>query len=155
MELVPAEADAVRDGVRRALAGESVHSITKSWQATVPPVRRGTWHAQTVRRVLTRPRNAGIAVHRGDEVGRGSWPAIISEDEHRAVCAVLRDPSRSSYAGVRSLKWVGSGLYRCGRCGADMRSASAMIRGIGGTQRTYRCRVGTHMSINATEYPRS
>jgi len=27
---------------------------------------------------LTRPRNAGIAVHRGDEVGRGSWPAVLA-----------------------------------------------------------------------------
>jgi DNA invertase Pin-like site-specific DNA recombinase len=151
MALVPAEADAIRDGVRRVLGGESVYSVTKSWQATVPPVRGGTWHAQNVHRVLTRPRNAGIAVHRGDEVGRGSWPAIITEDEHRAVCAVLRDPSRSSFSGVRSLKWVGSGLYRCGRCGADMRSASAVIRGTGGTRRTYRCRLGTHMSINAAE----
>jgi DNA invertase Pin-like site-specific DNA recombinase len=149
--LVPGEAEAIRDGVRRALAGESVYAITKSWQATVPPVRCGTWHTPTVRRVLTRPRNAGIAVHRGDEVGRGSWPAIITEDEHRAVCAVLKDPSRSSYAGVRSLKWVGSGLYRCGHCGADMRSASAVIRPTGGTRRTYRCRLGTHMSINAAE----
>ncbi len=34
MTLVPAEADAVRDGVRRVLAGESVYAITKLWQAT-------------------------------------------------------------------------------------------------------------------------
>ena len=42
MELVPAEADAIRDGVRRVLAGESVYAITKSWQASVPPVPYGT-----------------------------------------------------------------------------------------------------------------
>jgi len=44
MALVPAEAEAVRDGVRRVLAGKSVYAITKSWQAEVPPVRGGTWH---------------------------------------------------------------------------------------------------------------
>ena len=151
MALVPAEADAVKDGVRRVLAGESVYAITKSWQATVTPVRGGTWHAQTVREVLTRPRNAGLAAHHGQVVGAGSWPAIVTEDEHRAVCAILKDPKRSTYSGVRSLKWVGSGLYRCGRCGADMRTASAVIRGTGGTRRIYRCRLGTHMSINAAE----
>jgi len=150
-ELVCAEADAIKDGVRRVLAGESVYAITKSWQASVPPVRGGTWHTQTVRRVLTRPRNAGLAAHHGEVVGPGGWPAIITEDEHRAVCAVLKDPSRSTYSGVRSLKWVGSGLYRCGRCDADMRSASAVIRRTGGIRRTYRCRLGTHMSINAAE----
>lgn len=52
---------------------------------------------------------------------------------------------------MRSLKWVGSSLYRCGRRGADLRSASAVIRRTGGTRRTYRCRVGMHITINAAE----
>lgn len=147
-ELVPAEADAIRDGVRRVLAGESVYSVTKRWQAQVAPVRGGRWHAQNVTRILTRPRNAGLAAHHGEEVGRGSWPEIISEDEHRAVCAILKNPDRNSYSGVRSLKWVGSGLYRCGRCGSDMRSAGAVNRD-GTSRRTYRCRSGTHITINA------
>jgi len=147
-ELVGAEADAIRDGVRRVLAGESVYSITKQWQATVPPVRGGKWHAGNVTRILTRPRSAGIAAHHGEEVGRGSWPAIITEDEHRAVCAVLKDPARCTYSGVRSLKWVGSGLYLCGRCGADLRSATASNRD-GSLRRIYRCRTGSHTNVNA------
>ena len=44
MALVPAKAEAVRDGVRRVLAREPVYKITKSWQAEAPPVRGGTWH---------------------------------------------------------------------------------------------------------------
>ena len=52
---MPAEADAIRDGVRRVLAGESVHAITKSRQASVPPVRYGTWPA---RAPLGSPRTA-------------------------------------------------------------------------------------------------
>lgn len=147
MELEPAEADAIRDGVHRVLAGESVYSITKSWQLSVPPVRGGKWHAQNVSRILTRPRNAKLAAHHGEVVGQGKWPAIITEDEHHAVCAILRDPARTTYSGVRSLKWIGSGLYRCGRCGADMRSASNMTRD-GATRRVYRCRTGMHLMIN-------
>jgi len=147
MALVPVEADAIRDGVHRVLAGESVYSITKSWQLNVPPVRGGTWHAQNVSRILTRPRNAGLAAHHGEVVGQGKWPAIITEDEHHAVTAILKDPARTTYSGVRSLKWVGSGLYRCGRCGADMRSASNMTRD-GATRRVYRCRTGMHLMIN-------
>ena len=114
MALVSAEVDAIKDGVRRVLAGESVYAITKAWQATVPPVRGGTWHAQNVHRVLTRPRNAGLAAHHGEVVGAGSWPAIVSEDEHRAVCAILKDPKRSTYSGVRSLKWVAPGCIGVG-----------------------------------------
>lgn len=129
MALEPTDAaDTIRDAVHRVLAGESVHSITTSWQLSVPPVRGGKWHAQNVSRILTRPRNAKLAAHHEEVVGQGAWPTIITEDEHHAVCAILCDPARTTYCGVRSLKWVGSGLYRCGRCGADMRSASNMTR---------------------------
>ncbi|MGH3899239.1 MAG: recombinase family protein [Pseudonocardiaceae bacterium] len=147
MALEAAEAEAIRDGVHRVLAGESIYAITKSWQGTVPAARGGQWHAQNVRRILTRPRNAGLAVHRGEVVGVGSWPAIITEDEYHAVCAILSDPARTTYSGVRSLKWIGSGLYRCGRCGADLRSASNMTRD-GSIRRVYRCRTGMHLMIN-------
>lgn len=149
MELVPAEADAIRDGVRRVLAGESVYSVTKRWQAEVTPVRGGTWHAQNVTRILARSRNAAIPAHRGEVLDgvRAAWPEIITEDEHRAVCAILKNPARSTYAGVRSLKWVGSGLYLCGRCGGDMRSATSVNRD-GTSRRTYRCRGGMHITIN-------
>ncbi|MCA1676340.1 MAG: recombinase family protein, partial [Actinobacteria bacterium] len=145
--LEPIEADVIRDGVRRVLARESLYSITRSWQANVPTVKGGRWQAQSVARVLTRPRNAGLAAHRGEIVGRGSWPAIITEDEHRAVVAVLKDPERSTYAGVRTLRWVGSGLYLCGRCGSDLASGSAHRGGVG--TRVYRCRASRHLTIYA------
>jgi len=40
MAVVPAEAEAIRDGVCRVQAGELVYAITKSWQAKVPPEAR-------------------------------------------------------------------------------------------------------------------
>jgi site-specific DNA recombinase len=152
LELVPTEADAIRDGVRRVLAGESIYSVTKRWQAEVTPVRGGTWHAQSVTRILRRSRNAAIPTHRGDVLAgvRAGWPAIVTEDEYRAVNAILTNPARNAYSGTRSLKWVGSGLYVCGRCGSDMRSASADNRD-GTNRRTYRCRSAAHISINAAE----
>lgn len=147
MELVPAEADVVRDGVRRILAGESVYSITKQWRAEVPTAKGGEWRGANVTRMLTRPRNAGLAVHQGKVIGKGAWPPIITEDEYQAVCAILNDPKRTTYSGVRSLKWLGSGLYRCGRCGGDMRPGTAISRGV--SRHIYRCRLAAHMKINA------
>lgn len=139
----PTEADAIRDAVRRVISGESVYSITKSWQGKVTPAQGGKWHMQNVHRVLTRPRNAGLVEHHGEvqDGVRGEWPAIISEDDYRAVCAILKDPKRSTYSGVRSLKWIGSGLYLCGTCGADLRSATNAGR------RVYRCRSGKHVVV--------
>lgn len=147
LHLVDDEADAVRDGVRRLLAGESVYSITKDWEGRVRPVRADRWQPVNVSRILASPRHAGLATHKGEVVGTGSWPAIISEDDHRAVAAILKDPSRSAYSGKRSLKWVGSGLYRCGVCGLDMRSATASDRH-GTSRRTYRCRSTKHVHVN-------
>lgn len=146
--LEPVEADAIRDGVRRLLAGESVYSITKAWQATVSPVRGGQWHQHNVARVLGSARNAGLVEHKGEIVAQAKWPAIVSEDDWRAVRALLKDPKRTTYSGVRSLKWVGSGLYRCGVCGLDVRSASLSTRD-GAMRRLYRCRSTRHVSVTA------
>lgn len=148
LQLVPEEAEAIRDGIRRVLAGESVYSVTRRWRARVPSARGGEWLPVNVARTLTRPRNAGLQVHRGEVVGRGSFPPIVSEDEYHAVCAILKDPKRNNYAGVRSLRWLGSGLYVCGRCGGDIRPGTAIERN-GSRRRIYRCRATPHLKINA------
>ena len=80
---------------------------------------------------------------------------MLARDHHRGRApGYLRraeGPVPVLLLGVRSLKWLGSGLYRCGRRGADLRSASAVILRSGGTRRTYRCRVGMHITINTAE----
>lgn len=149
-DIVADEADAIRDGVRRVVAGESVYSVMKDWQQRgIKPVRSATWRRQNVQRTLTNPRYAGHSVRHGEIVGSGTWPAIITEDEHAAVSAILKDPKRNSYQGVRSLKWLGSGLYRCGVCGSDLRSATGGTKPDGTWHCVYRCRLGKHVAINA------
>lgn len=150
VELDEPEAAAIRDAVRRVLAGETTYAVMKLWQATVPAARGGAWQAQNIRKVLCRAVNAGLTEHKGEIVGKSEWPAIISEDDFHAVRAILKDPSRITYPGVRSLKWVGSGVYRCGACGLDLRPASATNRD-GSKRRIYRCRAGLagHVNINA------
>ena len=48
-------------------------------------------------------------------VGAGSWPAIIDEDTHRAVVAILSDPARRRVGRPR--RYLLSGVARCGKCG--------------------------------------
>lgn len=123
------EAAEIRQAVDAVLAGVSLRQITLSLRERgVPTAAGGRWDTVTLRDLLLRPRNAGLAVHRPsgsgrvgppyseDEiVGRAQWEAIISEDEWRAVCAILTDPSRSNNAG-NTPRWLGSRIYRCGRC---------------------------------------
>lgn len=151
MDLDPEEAELIRDGVRRVLAGESVYSIAARWRAMgVRTPRNSEMALGEVTKVLARPRNAGYRVHRGQVIGKGGWPSIISDDEYDAVRDILKHPHRNTYSGVRTLKWLGSGLYRCGKCGADLRSATATTRKTTRARlHIYRCRTDSHLTIHA------
>jgi hypothetical protein len=137
------------------------------------------WTYQRLRDVLVRPRNAGI-VHKGradrrhesredypmrfEEVGKANWPAIVDEDEWRAVCAVLLDPSRRIHTSTEP-RWLGSRSYVCGRpgCGALMRPTSKVDHApdcpVRGQVRKcdcprlyhYRCSEQNHLSIAAVK----
>ena len=73
--------------------------------------------------------------HQGEMVGAAEWPAIVPEEQWRAVRAVLADPARTTTTGP-ARKWLGSGLYRCGVCDATL------IGTVVNHRRSYRCRAG-------------
>jgi alkylhydroperoxidase family enzyme len=102
-----------------------------------------------------RPTTAGILVHRDTprgeraEVGTGTWQPILAEPTWRAVVALLGDPSRRTHNGT-SPRWLGSGVYLCGRCdnGTAMRAATqAQPRPMA----IYRCRARAHVIIKVDE----
>ena len=110
------------------LAGDSLRSICRGWKEkgiTSPPRRRrlpdgtrtdpiaGEFVATTLRRLLLRPRNAGLLEVNGEIAGRAAWPPLTSEEKWRACKAILEQPERrSTTSTVR--KWLGGDLYRCG-----------------------------------------
>ena len=101
----------------------------------------GTWNSPRVRRLLVNPRYAGLKVHRGKVIGKGDWTALIDEDTHRGLVAYLSDPARITCTSfVR--KYLGSGVYVCGRCGGPMRAA---FPGGKGAARTYECKTHQHV----------
>ena len=99
------------------------------------------WKPTELRRLLVNPRHAGMRVHRGDVIGTGTWPAIIDEDTHRAVSAILADPARRK-AG-RPRRYLLTALATCGVCGA-------IVYGV--TERRgplYYCQTRTHVARKA------
>ena len=127
--------DAAGDAV---LAEAPVNQVRRDWIAAgLTGTSGGEMHVTAVRRILMRPRNAGLMVHRGKVVGRAKWLPIYCAEEYRppkgvelapeveeawraaaeakwrAVCAVLGDPDRRTGPGPER-KWLGSGLHRCG-----------------------------------------
>jgi site-specific DNA recombinase len=114
------EADALRWSAGQLLAGNSLSAVSKElnqrqqWTSTGAP-----WDARTLRRVLLRPRNAGLSVHKGQIVGPAQWPAVLPEDLWMGLRGLLTAPERRTTPG-RPPTYLGTNLYVCGRCGAPM-----------------------------------
>jgi hypothetical protein len=142
------EADCVGEACRQVLAGLSLNAITAELNRQGCRTSTGrAWRPTELRRLLLRPRNAGLMQHRGDIVGRAGWPALVDEDTWRAVVAILTDPARRTNPG-RPPRWLLSGLAVCGVCGDPVRSFSASSRRRN-TNPVYTCRTGKHVARDA------
>jgi site-specific DNA recombinase len=140
--LHPREAPLIRQAAADILAGRSVSSIVRQWNAAgITTVPGNQWSHNTFKRLFTNPRYAALCVYRGKVVGPGQWPAVISTDDHAGIVAVLKDKSESIKGASWERKFIGSHRYLCGRCGAVME----MYTHNGGL-RSYRCTRSAHLS---------
>lgn len=133
------QAREVRSACAQLLAGTSMGSIVKDLNGRgVTTVTGKPWSYATLRQVVKRPRNAGLATYHGEIVGRSEFPPIVSEDIWRAVVAYVGNPARRRSQSNR-LRYLLPGLALC-PCGSTVGSASAST-GDGETYRkVYRCR---------------
>ncbi|NUS83630.1 MAG: recombinase family protein [Streptomyces sp.] len=133
---VPDEIAIIRECTEAVLAGASVRSVAANLNERGLRTASGNhWDGSSLRRILRRPRNAGIIQHRNQEAGPSQWDAAVDEATWRSLCGVLDDPARIPTASnVR--KYLGSGLYLCGVCGETLTSFS---KG-GGKPAKYKCR---------------
>lgn len=143
LELESTEAAMIESATSALLGGASVRSIVKAWTATgvLMHNRKGEprpWSRITVCSVLSRWRNAGMLEHRGELVGAGNWPSIVTVDDVRAVRARLQENSDSFGVGNRASSLL-SGIARC-MCGEPARVFTPG-RGGPGHKRAYRCSV--------------
>lgn len=135
------EAELVRRGADMVLAGQSIRAVARDWNLTTVLTTTGKpWSMHAPRRVLLRPRNAGLMEHRGEVIGEAEWPAIVEPEKWRAVVRILGDPSRRTNTANVAARWLGSGLYLCGVCGERVRADRAR-----GDISTYRCH-GAHVT---------
>lgn len=150
------EANIVREAAKAILAGASMGSIVADLNARgITTSTGGRWNYTSLRQVLSRPRNAGLSTLNGEVVGRSTWPAIFSEETHRAIVALLADPGRRRSTSNKA-KHLLAGIAVCGAegCGGPLRSATAARNRAKGTTRTvYRCAVGGggHVARNAAD----
>ena len=154
-EPVAEEAAAFRQAVSDVLGGKSIRKIATEWNAAglkttlagrtqkrhgMPYTVTGEWNSPRVRRLLVNPRYAGLRTYRGKFVGPGSWTPLIDKETHDGLVAFLSDPSRVKCTSFER-RYIGSGVYLCGRCGGPMR-AQQPAKG----QRGYACRDHAHLT---------
>jgi DNA invertase Pin-like site-specific DNA recombinase len=122
-ERLEPEASAVTKAAEDVLNGVSLRSIAMDWNARGLLTTRGKrWSALTLRRMLMRPHYAALRVYQGSVVGPGNWDKLFDEETHRGLVQLLSDPARRpNSAFVR--KYLGSGVYVCGRCGGKLYAA--------------------------------
>jgi site-specific DNA recombinase len=172
--VIPAERDALQRAAAMILTGSSLNAACADLNKRKIRTSTGKeWKPTELRRVLLRPRNAGLSQHRvcGKEqergihhhtdkcveiVGKAKWQALLDTDVWYGVCAVLRDPKRRTNT-TTAHRWLMSGRARCGwtdehgnECGSPVKSFSATARRRS-TKPVYTCRTGKHVIRNAAE----
>jgi site-specific DNA recombinase len=131
MSLVAEEAEVIREGARRVLAGDTMRSICNDFYARgVKGAKGGTLGRSALRTILMSGRISGQREHHGVIVAPGEWPAIITPDETARLRAIFGDPARRSPG--RGPSYLLSGFLRCGLCSARM---------VGRPRRVTRCYV--------------
>lgn len=134
--VVESEAGLIRRGYSLLLAGGSLRSVVRDWNGSgITSTAGGAWRPDSVRGILMNPRYAAIRVYQGEQIGRGDWPPIVSEETLRAARSLLTDPSRSTVKD-RSVKFLLTSIAECGRCDDGALMATARTQhGV----RTYKC----------------
>lgn len=166
------EAVHIRQAVKDYLSGEAtMTSIAHRWNAMglktdmmqrprrrpgddVPQMPRGYWTTTTVQRLLLKPRNAGILMHKGAELPNSQIEPIITRAELEELQARVKV---GTPLGARAKSPLG-GILRC-ECSAPMHFTTAYSQRKGGPRNTYeiyKCsqtafdRTRRHASIRST-----
>ncbi|MCT9007133.1 recombinase family protein [Streptomyces rhizosphaerihabitans] len=121
--IIAAEAAIVRAVFTRYLEGETPTALARDLNERNERTALGReWNADSVRALLDSHHVAGIRVFRGEEVGRGQWPAIINEGLWQEVHdrRTYRAPAVPSSQKENHRFYLLRGIVMCKRCGVRM-----------------------------------
>lgn len=135
VKIEPAEADIVRELVRRVMSGETPTAIAADLnRRDIPTVRGARWTGVGVRKCAGRASNAAIREHNGTLHYNGQWEPIITRDDYEQVISVL-NKKVTHYRRSTGRKYLLTGLVFC-ECGNKL---SATV-GSGARKPSYRCK---------------
>jgi DNA invertase Pin-like site-specific DNA recombinase len=128
-EVVPAEAELLREAASRLLAGEGVRSILRDFNARGSRTRKGKpWQHTAFIKVLTSARMIGARMA-GDSLvigteadGSSRIAPILDRQTWERLRARLLDPARRAHDRGGTPRHLLTGLLRCGACGGPLRA---------------------------------
>lgn len=143
--IVPEEAQAIREGVAAVLGGATLASVAKAWNdggfrtsaIGKETGEGGLWGVTQVRRALLNPKTYGRLIYKGDDLGPGQWPAILTADVFAELEQHLTDPRRRTAPDDLNAKYLLSGIAVCGKCGNSM--FASPMKQKGRSWMVYRC----------------
>lgn len=119
LEVIPAEAEVVREVAARVLAGESPHALCRDLDARGVATARGArWRPPTVINMLRSPTIVGQRAWHGEGPVKAVWEPIIDEVT-AARLRVALDP-RNPRGVTPRVNWL-AGLLACGVCGQTLK----------------------------------
>jgi DNA invertase Pin-like site-specific DNA recombinase len=110
----------VREMVRRVLDGEPCDGVAADLNRRGLTTGRGNqWHGRNIVKIVRNPTYAGFRVQRGQVLDgvQGAWPTLVSVADHYRIKAKFDDPERDKFRHPRHVRYLGTGVYRCGRDG--------------------------------------
>ena len=145
LDVDPARRPLIKMIFRMALRGNGTaaiaHAINEAGWQTKPLIgwqRPKAWDVQSVLDVLSNPRYAGLAAHKGEVIARGNWPAYITEREYYRIKKRRSRPKPTKTPRKRDT-FLLARLGRCGICGSSLHCFTDEQRSDGTFPRRYLC----------------
>lgn len=120
-KIVPAEAEVLREAVRRLLAGETQGSVIRYMNSVSTTTEGNEWTGRGLRHLLVNPRIAGLISHEG-QLLPAVWEPIISREDWEAVKMAMAAKAREFPYRGRGRRWLLAGIATCSGCGRTMRT---------------------------------
>jgi DNA invertase Pin-like site-specific DNA recombinase len=118
-EVIPEEAEVIREAARRLLAGETLWSVTSDFNLRNIATARGKkWSGHTLKHIVIHPRIAGHRALKDRIVAPAVWDAILSDKDFQSLRSLLTDDARRTSRSAR--RYLLSSLLRCRLCNAKL-----------------------------------
>lgn len=144
----PVESQAIKSAAEGIISGtRSAGAVIKEWNESGPATSKGgKWSNDSFRKMMARPRNAGLQLHNGKVVGDAVCEPIISREQFDQLQNIFSSRVKQVHPTGRTHPF--SGIPVCGECGGRM--YVSQVKTGGKVYLNYLCKSCQNNSISKT-----